>query len=65
MLLRLWVVDPSGIASSICCEFDYPDHAEDIVRIIAVLSGPLEDVLQTWKPSIHPWIHDHTQIRIL
>lgn len=54
-LIRLWVIDASGFASTICCDLAKPEHAEDVVKIIAVLSGPLEDVLQTWKPSESPF----------
>lgn len=48
--LRLYVSDSLSLRTSILCDLSDPDHALDIVAIVAFLVGPLNDVLTTFEP---------------
>jgi hypothetical protein len=50
-IIRLWIVEASGMASTLSCDISKAEHAEDFVKMVAVLSGPLDQVMEIWQPS--------------
>jgi hypothetical protein len=48
--LRLYVSDSMSFSTTRLCDLSSPEHAEDVVAIVAFLAGPLQDVLQTYEP---------------
>jgi len=51
-LIRFWFVDPFSFATTRVWDFARTDHAHEIVKMVAFLLGPINDVLQTWKPPL-------------
>jgi hypothetical protein len=39
------------MASTLSCDISKAEHAEDFVKMVAVLSGPLDQVMEIWQPS--------------
>ena len=48
--LRFWVSDSLSFATTLLCDLANPDHAEDIAKILAFLTGDVNNVSDTYSP---------------
>jgi hypothetical protein len=48
--LRFWVSDSLSFATTLLYDLANPDHAEDIAKILAFLTGDIENISDTYSP---------------
>lgn len=61
-LIRMFHIDAFSFSTTKPADLNNPDHIPDIVKMVSLCLGPVENIMSTWQPNKEDLAHMHPQM---